>query len=116
MAAFNHDYGSIESFVLSSNRRQLLNIQSNDQVETKFNEGTKIPMNEHEHTYYHLLQIENEITSILIQYKNNINDLMELSDSDKNKIKSLLNEAQNIILKYKSDDNNNNVSITKFRH
>ena len=110
----------MEEFVLSSNRRQLLQIENDtkDGQETKIELNSSIIYGSDKHLYFHLLQIENEITNILINNK----DLNNLAESDSFTIISLLNEANDIILKYeetrnKNDDKySNDVTIMTFRH
>lgn len=116
----------LEEFVLSNDRRKLLQIDD-EQAETKNEEkiddafanlASSIIYGTDDHKYYHLLQIENEITSILM----NNNDLNKASQDDINKLKSLLNEASDIIIKYNENKKDNNYStesdidILSFRH
>ena len=71
MDSTSRDYQNLEQFVLSSNRRKLLQIARDDEEkQTKDvtnDEISGILFGSNEHKYYHLLQIENEITSILIK-------------------------------------------------
>ena len=102
--------GSLEEFVLSSNRRQLLQVEN----DTKQNEEAElqrssITYGSDQHLYFHLLQIENEITNILT----NNNDLNNLSQSDTFKIKSLLQEANNAI---STTNSSQNINVMNFRH
>ena len=115
--------GSIEEFVLSSNRRKLLGIDNDTEDEnmhdSTLSEYSSIMHGSDEYLYFHRLQIENEITNILIN-----NNLDDLSESDTNKLKSLLNEANDIISKYEEKNsrctsNNKGLSgidIMTFRH
>eukprot|EP01084_Bolivina_argentea_P068153 124044_1 len=111
--------GDLEKFVLSSNRRKLLQIERED--ETKQDPDAPTPISSllygsNEHTKYYLQVIENEITSILLKY-NNDNNLDNISENDQNTIKSLLTEANTIINKYKKNKSqSNDVSILNFRH
>eukprot|EP01084_Bolivina_argentea_P072953 132415_1 len=104
---------NLENYVLSSNRRKLLNIQNDDEKHAKADKSSSsLLYGSSEHTKYCLLQIENEITSILIQCKDNI-----ISDNYKNTIKSLLNEANVIIDRnIKNKNTSNDLSILEFRH
>eukprot|EP01084_Bolivina_argentea_P110401 197145_1 len=109
---------NLEQFVLSSNRRKLLQLKTN-QNDTKDDDNvainTTILHGSNEHIYYHLLQIENELTSILV----NNNDLSTASKYDIDKIKSLLNEANDIIMTYnkkQGNKSNDDVDIMAFRH
>ena len=90
--------GGVEEFVLSSNRRKLLQIgnHTKDGEEYQEIEQASIVHGSEKHLYFHSLQIENEITSILVNNK----DLDKISDSDSFAIKSLLNEAHDIISKH----------------
>ena len=64
------------------------------------------------HTKYCLLQIENEITSILIKSKDN-----QISNNSKTEIRALLKEANVIIdLNITDKSTTNELSILKFRH
>ena len=87
---------TLEEFVLSNNRRKLLQIDTENDDSKNFEiSPSSIIHGSEEHKYYHLLQIENEITQILINNK----DLNNASQDDIDKIKSLLNEANDIISK-----------------
>eukprot|EP01084_Bolivina_argentea_P239473 402513_1 len=105
--------GAIEEFVLSPNRRKLLQIENRTKDnDSKQTEQSSIIYGSDTHLYYHLLQIENEITAILM---NNTN-LHNLSQVDTNNIKSLLNEANELISKYKNKKKTKNANIMIFRH
>ena len=107
---------TLEDFVLSPNRRKLLQIENeNDTKEDESMEDeqqSSIIYGSHQHLYFHLLQIENEITNILLN-----NDINNLSSSNINEIKSLLNEANNVITKYEKKKRSvEDINIMSFRH
>ena len=100
---------ALEEFVLSNNRRKLLQIDTENDDSKNQTSSSSIIYGSEEHKYYHLLQIENEITQILMDNK----DLHNASQDDIDKIKSLLNEANDVIIKWnenKKDKNNSNES------
>ena len=102
--------GSIEEFVLSSNRRKLLGIgnDTKDEHDSTDIGHSSIIYGSDEHLYFHLLQIENEITNILM---NNNGNLDNLSESNSNKIKSLLKEATDKTSNYEEMSNNSSSKI-----
>ena len=117
----NSDYldisNELEEFVLSPNRRNLLQIENeqdikeNDSIDN--DTQSLIFYGSDKHLYFHLLQIENEITNILM----NNNNLNNLSSSDSGKIISLLNEADNVISKYDERKCSiEDLNIMSFRH
>ena len=100
-----------EEFLLSNNRRKLLQIDREDtKTKQDVNDidsiSSSIIYGSEQHQYYHLLQIENEITNILINNK----DLNNASQDDTDKIKSLLNEANGIINKYTENKKNKSLN------
>eukprot|EP01084_Bolivina_argentea_P081945 148392_1 len=112
----NYPCGHVEEFVLCSNRRKLLQVETDNEATDDEKRAVNGPSSSilygSHHAYYHLLQIENEITAILF----NCNDLNTLAKSDISKLKSLLVEANDIILKYKQNNNSNNIEVMTFRH
>ena len=108
--------GDLEKFVLSSNRRKLLGIERDDDTKQDPESATATCSLLHgsgEHTKYHLQQIENEITSILVNADGSDN----LSEDDQSTIRSLLSEANGVINKAKKDKmESHDVSILQFRH
>eukprot|EP01084_Bolivina_argentea_P312975 541901_1 len=100
-----------EEFVFSTNRRKLLGIQNDTNDNSDF-EPSSIVYGSGQHLHYQLLQIENEITAILIN-----NDLDNIPKADTNKIQLLLNEATDIISKYELNKNKSDeVNTMAFRH
>ena len=101
--------GSVEEFVLSSNRRKQLQIDSDtkdNDDSTNIHLQSGIIYGSDKHLHFHFLEIENEITSILV----NIDNLDNLSESDSNKKKLLLNESNKIMSKYQKKRTKNNMT------
>eukprot|EP01083_Nonionella_stella_P096023 269721_1 len=112
--------GDLEKFVLSSNRQKLLQIERDD--DTKHDPDAPTPIfsslyGSSEHTKYYLQHIENNITSILIKYKDANNGLDSISDDDKNAIKSSLQEATTLLHQTKQNKiKSNDINVLNFRH
>eukprot|EP01083_Nonionella_stella_P317539 1156843_1 len=111
--------GDLEKFVLSSNRKKLLQIERDEDTKQEDDMDTLPPTlsslyGSTQHTKYHLQQIENDITHILIQYQNGLDCI---SDDHKNALESLLNEANTIIHKFTKNKNQlNEIDVLHFRH
>ena len=112
--------GDLEKFVLSANRRKLLGIERDDETKQDPDAATGTSMllrGSAEHTKYHLQQIENEITSILLQYHDSDGGLAALSDEDKSAVRSLLTEANGVVKEAKKQKlSSKDVDVFSFRH
>eukprot|EP01083_Nonionella_stella_P151325 483360_1 len=112
--------GDLEKFVLSSNRQKLLQIERDD--DTKHDPDAPTPIfsslyGSSEHTKYYLQHIENNITSILIKYKDANGGLDSISNDDTNAIKSLLQEATTVLDQTKQNKmKSNDIDVLNFRH
>eukprot|EP01084_Bolivina_argentea_P081607 147767_1 len=114
-AVSSYPCDNVEEFVLSKNRRKLLGIDY-DTKDDSTNTQSSILSDSNQHIYYHLLQIENEITSILTN--DNIENISKL---DMDNVNALLNEANQIISKYEENIQNKHnssqdINIMTFRH
>ena len=106
--------------MLSGNRRKFLDIQRDDDTKQDPDAATEITTLLHgsaEHTKFHLQQIENEITSLLLKYHDEDGGLSTLSDEDKSVIQSLLSEANGVVKKAKEQKiSSDDVDVFSFRH
>ena len=112
--------GELEKFVLSKNRRKFLGIERDDETKQDPDAASASSSLLHgsaEHTKYHLQQIENQITSILLKYHNSEDGLSTMSDEDVSAVQSLLTEANGVVKKAKEQKlDSDEVDKFSFRH